>query len=94
MAAPEQAPPAGGARSGCIGCLTMLAGLFSGAMVAVFVSKVVQWVTNGPRCPDVPTCDWHVYAAWGALIGVVTLPILTLRRLRQLRAGAASSDRG
>jgi hypothetical protein len=92
--APDGARDERGVRKGCVGCLTVVAGFFSGAMVGVFVSKMVQVVTNGPRCADIPTCDWHVYAGWGALVGLVTLPLLTFRRLRRLDAGAGSSDRG
>jgi hypothetical protein len=81
-------------RRGCIGCLTAVVGLFSGAMIAVFVGLMVRYVTNGPKCPDVPICNWHEYAAVGALLGVITLPVLTFLRLRHARAEARSSDRG
>ena len=87
-------PEAPGPRRGCIGCMTAVVGLFSGAMIAVFVSLVVQKVTNGPRCAELPSCNWHQYAAVGAVLGVITLPILTFWRLRRSNAGAGSSNRG
>jgi hypothetical protein len=77
-----------------VGCLTAIAGWFSGAMVGVLVSKVVAFLTKAPSCPDIPTCDWHVYAFAGAAIGVVTLPALTLMRLRRSDAAADISERG
>ena len=86
--------PPQGPRRGCIGCLTAVVGLFSGAMIAVFVGLMVRYVTNGPKCPDVPICNWHEYAAVGAVLGLVSLPILTFWRLRHSKAGAGSSERG
>jgi hypothetical protein len=94
---PAPTPPAGGGtppRRGCIGCLTVVLGFFSGAMVAILVGVVVRYVTNAPTCPGVPICDWNQYAAVGGVLGLVTLPILTFWRLRQLTPGAGPSDRG
>ena len=68
-------------RNLAIGCFMLPLGLFSGAMTAVLVSKIVAWLTKAPSCPGIPTCDWHIYAGWGALIGALTLPALVLRRL-------------
>jgi urea transporter len=65
-----------------IGCFMTPLGLLSGAMVGVLVSKIVAWLTNAPMCPEIPTCNWYVYAGWGALVGL-TLPVLVLRRLFQ-----------
>ena len=66
-----------------IGCLMVPLGAFSMAMVGVLVSKLVAWATKAPACQDIPACDWHIYAGWGALFGAVTLPLLVVRRLRQ-----------
>jgi hypothetical protein len=74
--------------------MTAFLGMVSGAMVAVLVGVIVRYVTNGPRCNGVPICNWNEYAAVGAAVGLVTLPILTFWRLRQTNAGAGSSDRG
>ncbi len=68
-------------RNVAIGCLTLPLGFFSGAMVGVLVSKLVAWVTKAPSCPDIPSCDWYVYAGWGGLLGALSLPTLVLRRL-------------
>ncbi len=60
-----------------IGCFMTPLGLMSGAMVGVLVSKIVAWLTNAPMCPEIPTCNWYVYAGWGALLGL-TLPVIVL----------------
>ena len=70
-------------RYGCVGCLTLVAGTFSGGMIAVLIAKFVGSLRNCEPAPDLPACDWHVYAAVGMLIGAVTLPVLTLARLRR-----------
>ena len=78
-------------RYGCVGCLTFVAGAFSGGMNAVFVAKFVGGLRNCQPAPGLPACDWHVYAAVGMLIGAVTLPVVALMRLRQSdRAGGNS----
>jgi hypothetical protein len=52
-------------------------------MIAVFVAKFVGGLRNCQPAPELPACDWHLYAAVGMLIGAMTLPVLTLRRLRR-----------
>ena len=66
-----------------IGCFMVPLGAVSGAMVAVLVSKMVAFFTKAPSCPDIPTCNWHVYAGVGALLGGLSLPALVIRRLTQ-----------
>ena len=64
-----------------IGCVTVIAGFFSGGMIGVFVGKVVGSMRGCNPGPELPACDWQVYAGIGMLIGVVSLPILVLNRL-------------
>lgn len=80
-------------RNLAIGCFMTPLGAMSGAMVGVLVSKLVAW-TTGAQCniPDIPTCDWNVYAGWGALAGL-TLPVLVLRRLFQSAPPAPPAGR-
>ena len=66
-----------------VGCVTLVAGFFSGAMIGVGISKIVAGVTKAPSCEGLPTCDWYVYAFVGGLIGAVTLPALAFWRLRR-----------
>ncbi len=69
------------ARYAGVGCVTAMAGFFSGGMMGVFVAKVVGSVQGCNPGPELPACDWHLYAGVGMLIGVLTLPVLVLRRL-------------
>jgi MFS family permease len=85
MAAQESRGEGMAARSIGVGCVTAVAGLFSGGMIAVFVGKVVGSVEGCKPPEGLPACNWWVYAGIGALIGVVTLPILAVRRLNQPR---------
>lgn len=66
-----------------VGCVTAMAGLFSGGMVMVLVAKMIGGLRGCDAGPGLPACDWHLYAAVGMLIGVVTLPVLALNRLRK-----------
>ena len=73
------------ARNVGVGCVTTIGGFFSGGMVAVLIAK---FVGSAQRCqpPEgLPACNWHVYAAIGAVVGALTLPVLALRRLNQTR---------
>ncbi|HYN80763.1 MAG TPA: hypothetical protein VES88_04620 [Gemmatimonadaceae bacterium] len=81
----EQIPTTGESnvtRYGCVGCLTLVAGLFSGGMIGVLIAKIVGSARNCEPLTGLPACDWHVYAGVGMLIGAVTLPVLALVRLR------------
>jgi hypothetical protein len=92
MTTPSGAPPddARGCSRAGVGCFTIFAGAISGAMVGVLISMIVAFFTRAPKCPGIPTCDWNVYAGWGALIGSITL--FTLAMSRVLRPGRR--DRG
>lgn len=79
-------------RYGCVGCLTFVAGFFSGGMIGVFVAKVVGSIRNCAPPPEIPACNWQVYAGVGMLIGAVTLPVLALLRLRSGDAAARNSE--
>jgi hypothetical protein len=74
-----------------VGCLTTVAGWFSGAMFAVLVAKIVGAVRGCPVTEDGAPCDWYKYALVGAVIGAVSLPVLALRRLRRDDAKARQS---
>ncbi len=65
-----------------VGCVTAFAGLFSGGMIGVFVAKMVGSLRGCRPEPELPACDWHLYAAVGMLIGLTTLPVLAVTRLR------------
>lgn len=88
--APSADPP-GAVRYLGIGCLMSVAGFFSGGMIAVLIGKVVGSVMGCVPETGTPACNWHIYMLTGAIVGLITLPFLTIRRLR---SGAAPSDRG
>ena len=75
-----------------VGCVTTIAGFFSGGMIGVFVAKVVGSFRGCEPETGLPACDWHVYAGVGMLIGVVTLPLLALNRLRKSDSAARQSE--
>ena len=75
-----------------VGCFTSVAGLFSGGMIAVLVAKVVGSLTGCPPPAGLPACHWYYYAPVGMLIGAISLPALTLWRLRQSDRAATTSD--
>ena len=68
---------------GGVGCVTMIAGLFSGGMVAVALSMIWAKLSRAPTCEGIPTCDWHVWMLAGAAVGGITLPAIALWRLRR-----------
>jgi hypothetical protein len=73
------------ARNIGVGCITTVAGFFSGGMVAVLVGKFVGSLQRCEPPEGLPACNWWVYAGIGALLGAVTLPVLALRRLNRGR---------
>jgi hypothetical protein len=71
------------ARNIGVGCITTIAGFFSGGMIAVLIAKFVGGI-QGCRPPEgLPACNWWVYAGTGAVIGALTLPVLALSRLNK-----------
>jgi hypothetical protein len=68
-----------------VGCVTTVAGFFSGGMIGVLVAKFVGSM-QGCRPPEgLPACNWWVYAGIGAVVGALTLPVLALTRLSRAR---------
>jgi hypothetical protein len=78
-----------------VGCVTAVAGLVGGGMIAVLIAKIAGAIQ---KCPaDATTgapCNWTGYWAWGAIIGLIVLPSVALWRLRRGRQRAANSNRG
>jgi len=83
----EPAPDREGivARNIGVGCVTTVAGFFSGGMIGVLVAKFVGSM-QGCRPPEgLPACNWWVYAGIGAVLGAVMLPVGALSRLSRPR---------
>ena len=74
-----------------IGCFMTWIGFFSGAMIAVLVSKIVAFLTKAPKCDGIPTCNWYIYMLIGGAIGAVTLPWLVLSALRRPKASESGT---
>ena len=85
MASPELDRGAIVARNIGVGCITGLAGFFSGGMIAVFIGKMVGSMQGCRPAEGLPACNWWVYAGVGAVAGAVTLPVFALRRLNRSR---------
>jgi hypothetical protein len=71
------------ARNVGVGCITTFAGFFSGGMVGVLVAKVVGIMQGCRPAEGLPACNWWVYAGVGAVLGMLTLPVLALSRLNR-----------
>ncbi|HEX5971118.1 MAG TPA: hypothetical protein VFY85_04275 [Gemmatimonadaceae bacterium] len=75
-----------------VGCMTAIAGLVAGGMIAVLIAKIVGSL-QGCK-PDAETgapCDWATYWTWGARIGLVLLPTVVIMRMRKARAASRNS---
>lgn len=68
-----------------VGCLTMVVGFFGGGMIGMLVGKVTDAVTGCRPAEGLPVCMWWRYWWSGALFGIVFLPFMAIRRLRQSR---------
>jgi hypothetical protein len=69
-----------------VGCLTAFAGLFGGGMVAVFIGKLVGSLRGCQPVEGTPACDWTAYALVGMLVGMLTLPTISIMRLKSRRS--------
>jgi len=85
MAQPEYTRSELVVRNIGVGCLTTVAGFFSGGMIAVLVGKFVGSMQGCKPPEGLPACNWWVYAGIGAVLGALTLPVLALRRLSRTR---------
>jgi hypothetical protein len=82
MAAPASDDPSSTARNIGVGCITTVAGFFSGGMIGVFIGKIVGLAQRCVPEQGLPACNWWVYAGIGSVLGAISLPVLALRRLR------------
>jgi amino acid transporter len=83
MASPQLSREEVIARNIGVGCITTFAGFFSGGMVGVLVAKVVGIMQGCRPAEGLPACNWWVYAGVGAVLGMLTLPVLALSRLNR-----------
>jgi len=86
MTAPDQPGDSPTIRNVGVGCVTTVAGFFSGGMIGVFIGKIVGLAQRCVPEAGLPACNWWVYAGVGGVLGAVTLPVLALRRLNKGRS--------
>lgn len=76
-----------------VGCLSAIAGLAAGGMIAVLIAKVVGAVTGcRAEAETGAPCDWSVYWTWGARIGLILLPTIVVWRMRRSRIASRNSE--
>ncbi len=76
-----------------VGCLSAVAGLAGGGMIAVLVAKIVGGITHCQASGETGApCDWSTYWTWGARIGLVLVPTIVLWRMRKVRSASRHSQ--
>ena len=77
-----------------VGCLMFVAGFFSGGMIGVLAGKVVGMARRCVPPEGLPACDWWWFALVGGVLGAISLPSMTLWRLRRSASPTNDPDRG
>ncbi len=69
-----------------VGCVGAMVGLAGGGMIAVLIAKIVGGLTSCPATAETGApCNWTDYWTWGARIGVVVVPTVSILLLRRGR---------
>ena len=76
-----------------VGCFTVVTGFFSGAMIMVFVAKIVGTATKCVPPDGLPACDWHLYAGAGGVLGALSLPVIAIQRLMKGHRAADEQEK-
>jgi hypothetical protein len=77
-----------------VGCFSAFVGFAGGGMIAVLIAKIVGALTKcSPEAETGAPCGWFTYAVFGAIVGLVVVPAVSLWLFRRGRA-RANSDRG
>jgi hypothetical protein len=69
-----------------VGCFTAFVGFWGGAMIAVFIGKIVGSARGCEPMEGTPACHWHLFALAGMIAGVVLLPTISIIRLKGRRS--------
>ena len=78
-----------------VGCFSTIVGVAGGGMIAVLVAKVVGAVQKcAVQAETGAPCNWFAYAAIGALVGAVVVPMVSVWLFRRGRKRAANIERG
>ena len=78
-----------------VGCFSTFVGFAGGGMIAVLIAKIVGALS---RCASEPEtgapCNWFTYAVFGALLGAVVVPLVSIWFFRRGRIRARHNERG
>jgi hypothetical protein len=76
-----------------VGCVSAVAGLAAGGMIAVLIAKIVGGISGCQVDAETGApCDWNIYWTWGARIGLVLLPTVVIWRMRKVRSASRNSE--
>jgi hypothetical protein len=75
-----------------VGCLTTASGFFGGGMIAALVAKVVGSARGCVPPEGFPACNLWSFVLPGAIIGMIFLPVMAIRRMRRAELVDASAD--
>ena len=60
-----------------------MVGLFGGAMISVFIGKIVGALRGCTPDPETGApCNWFIFAVCGAVIGLIAIPTVAIARMR------------
>jgi hypothetical protein len=76
-----------------VGCVSAVAGLAAGGMIAVLIAKIVGGVIGcHVEAETGAPCNWSIYWTWGARIGLVLFPTVVIWRMRKARSVSRNSE--
>jgi hypothetical protein len=78
-----------------VGCFSVIAGFAGGGMISVLIAKIVGAATKCPAEAETGApCNWFMFWFFGAIVGAVLLPVVTIALLRRGRRRSNNSQRG
>jgi hypothetical protein len=78
-----------------VGCFSTFVGFAGGGMIAVLVAKAAGALVRCPTEAETGApCNWLTYAVFGALIGAVVVPSVSIWFFRRGRIRARHNERG
>jgi hypothetical protein len=76
-----------------VGCLTTVIGLAGGGMIGVLVARVAGAIRKCPVAAETRApCEWDVFWRWGAVLGLVLVPTISIWRMRRGRLRARANE--
>ena len=69
-----------------VGCVSAIVGLFGGGMIAVLIAKIVGGLSRcAAEAETGAPCNWTSYWTYGARIGLIVVPIVSIWLFRRGR---------